>query len=132
MQNDNNSCGNNQWFYFSVQKLIPGAQYTFNVVNFTKSDSLFNYGMLPVAYSTAMNKKNGTEWFRIGKDVVYKKGLIPRQNSRKFYYKLSFKVTWRIANDTVYLAYTFPYTYTKIMNKSNTMHLSDVNLKILR
>ena len=60
MQNDNNSCGNNQWFYFSVQKLIPGAQFTFNVVNFTKSDSLFNYGMCPVAYSTAMNKKNGT------------------------------------------------------------------------
>lgn len=58
--------------------MVPGAEYTFNVVNFTKSDSLFNYGMCPVAYSTLMQKKNGTEWFRIGKDVVYKKGLIPR------------------------------------------------------
>lgn len=60
MQNDNNSIGNNQWFYFSVQKLIPGAQFTFNVVNFTKNDSLFNYGMSPVVYSTLMHKKNGT------------------------------------------------------------------------
>jgi len=25
-----------------------------------------------------MNKKNGTEWFRAGKDVTYKKGLLPR------------------------------------------------------
>lgn len=78
MQNDNNSCGNNQWFFFSVEGLVPGAEYTFNVVNFTKSDSLFNYGMCPVAYSTLQNKKNGTEWFKLGKDVVYKKGAIPR------------------------------------------------------
>ena len=34
--------------------------------------------MLPVFYSTTANKKNGTGWFRMGKDVVYKKGLIPR------------------------------------------------------
>lgn len=78
MQNDNNSCGNNQWFYFSIRGLVTGAQYTFNVVNFTKSDSLFNYGMTPVVFSTIMNKKSGTEWFRAGKDVVYKKGNIPR------------------------------------------------------
>lgn len=60
MQNDNNSVGNNQWFYFSVERLVPGAEYTFNVVNFTKSDSLFNYGMSPVFYSTALNRKNGS------------------------------------------------------------------------
>lgn len=30
--------------------------YTFNVVNFTKSDSLFNYGMAPAVYSLAENK----------------------------------------------------------------------------
>lgn len=28
-------------------------EYTFNVVNFTKSDSLFNYGMAPAVYSLA-------------------------------------------------------------------------------
>lgn len=27
------------------------VEYTFNVVNFTKSDSLFNYGMAPAIYS---------------------------------------------------------------------------------
>jgi catabolite regulation protein CreA len=34
--------------------------------------------MTPVVFSTIMNKKSGTEWFRAGKDVVYKKGNIPR------------------------------------------------------
>ena len=31
-------------------------EYTLNVVNFTKSDSLFNYGMAPAVYSLAENK----------------------------------------------------------------------------
>jgi len=56
MQNDVNSTGNNQWFYFSVEGMIPGKNYTFTVVNFTKSDSLFNYGMMPAMYSMAENK----------------------------------------------------------------------------
>jgi hypothetical protein len=56
MSNDVNSIGNNQWFYFSVDKLIPDRDYTFSVVNFTKSDSLFNYGMAPAVYSMAENK----------------------------------------------------------------------------
>ena len=83
MQNDTNSTGNNQWFYFSVEKLVSGIDYTFNVVNFTKNDSLFNYGMAPAVYSELANKRNGTEWFRMGKDVLYKKGLIPKENSKR-------------------------------------------------
>lgn len=56
MSNDVNSMGNNQWFYFSVENMIPDRDYTFSVVNFTKSDSLFNYGMAPAVYSMAENK----------------------------------------------------------------------------
>lgn len=51
MSNDVNSIGNNQWFYFSVENMIPDRDYTFSVINFTKSDSLFNYGMAPAVYS---------------------------------------------------------------------------------
>ena len=56
MSNDVNSSGNNQWFYFSVENMIPNNDYCFNVVNFTKSDSLYNYGMAPAVYSMAENK----------------------------------------------------------------------------
>ena len=51
MQNDVNSVGNNQWFYFSVSGMVPNKEYTLSVVNFTKCDSLFNYGMAPAVYS---------------------------------------------------------------------------------
>lgn len=114
MQNDTNSKGNNQWFYFSVEKLVSGIDYTFNVVNFTKNDSLFNYGMAPAVYSELANKRNGTEWFRMGKDVVYKKGLIPKENSRRHYYQLSFKINWKYNNDKLYIAHSYPYPYAKL------------------
>lgn len=78
MQNDVNSYGNNQWFYFSVEGMVAGAEYTFNVVNFTKNDSLFNYGMGPAIFSTMEQRKNGREWYRGGQDVTYKKGSLPR------------------------------------------------------
>ena len=115
MQNDTNcKGGNNQWFYFSVEKLVSGIDYTFNVVNFTKSDSLFNYGMSPAVYSTVLNKKNGTGWFRTGKDVAYKKGPIERESSHRHYYELSFKINWKHNNDKIFIAHSYPYTFTKL------------------
>ena len=51
LQNDVNSRGNTQWFYFSVTNLPLNVEITFNIVNLLKSDSLFNYGMLPVVLS---------------------------------------------------------------------------------
>lgn len=53
MSNDTNSTGSNQWFYFSVEGLKPNKEYTLSVINFTKTDALFNYGMKPVVYSLA-------------------------------------------------------------------------------
>lgn len=51
------------------------------MVNFTKNDSLFNYGMTPVIYSMAENKGIlGVDrgWRREGKEVSYKKSGINR------------------------------------------------------
>jgi hypothetical protein len=95
MSNDVNSTGNNQWFFFSVEGMVVDKEYTFNVINFTKNDSLFNYGMTPAIYSMAENKNvYGLDrgWRRAGKDVSYKRGQIPRERSRRMYYKLTFKI----------------------------------------
>lgn len=34
MENDTNSLGYNQWFYFSVQHNQANVRYTFRIVNF--------------------------------------------------------------------------------------------------
>lgn len=114
MQNDTNSKGSNQWFYFSVEKMLQNTEYTFTIVNFTKSDSLFNYGLKPAYYSVVGNKKFGEGWHRYGKNVSYFKGEINRENSIRYYYSLHFTVTTKYSQDKIYLAYSYPYTYTKL------------------
>lgn len=117
--------------------------YTFNIVNFTKNDSLFNYGMRPVLYSMAENGGYGPGyyevegqgqgqghghgegrpgWYRYGRDVEYFQGEIPREsNSGKFYYTLRFVVNWRVAGDKIYLAQSYPYTYSRILGLTRRM-----------
>jgi len=45
MQNDINTSGHTQWFFFQVKNTRKDMNVKFNIMNFTKPDSLFNYGM---------------------------------------------------------------------------------------
>jgi len=59
MQNDINTSGHTQWFYFQVKNTRKNMSVTFNIMNFTKPDSLFNYGMKVSIYSE--KKANGID-----------------------------------------------------------------------
>lgn len=114
MQNDTNSRGTNQWFYFSVEELKQNQEYVFNIVNFCKNDSLFNYGMMPVVYSTMAKQKMGIDWVRKGKDVSYYKCELQREGSSRYYYKLSFTLSTKFQKDKLYIAHSYPYTFSKL------------------
>lgn len=72
MQNDINTNGHTQWFFFQVKNTRKGAHVQFNIKNFTKPDSLFNFGMKVSIYSEKMAKgtdedgTNGRGWYRGG------------------------------------------------------------------
>ena len=51
LQNDINTRGNNQWFFFRVRNVQRNRTIRFSIVNLIKSDSLFNYGMKPTVFS---------------------------------------------------------------------------------
>jgi len=51
MQNDINTSGHTQWFYFRVMNTRAGHTVKFNIMNYSKPDSLFNYGMKISVYS---------------------------------------------------------------------------------
>ena len=57
MQNDINTNGHTQWFYFKVKNTKKGQNVKFNIMNFTKPDSLFNYGMKISVYSQKMAER---------------------------------------------------------------------------
>ena len=89
-------------------------------MNFTKPDSLFNYGMKVSVYSQKQSERedNPVGWYKgcdrisyygngIKKDIIY---------YSKGYYTLSFNYKFQHDDDTVYFAYAFPYTYQDMMS----------------
>ena len=94
--------------------MAAGTEYTFNIVNFTKNDSLFNYGMLPATFSRLEYERTGKGWQRSGREVSYKRGPIPRENSRRHYYRLSFKLTGKYLGDSLSIAHSYPYTFSTL------------------
>ncbi|EAR84877.2 zinc carboxypeptidase family protein (macronuclear) [Tetrahymena thermophila SB210] len=117
LQNDTNSKGNTQWFFFSVQGTQKNQIVRFNIVNLMKNDSLFNYGMRPVVFSKKKNEQEQQGWFRGGFNISYFKNQILRESQeKKTYYTLQFSYKFENSNDTVYFAHCYPYTYTDLNN----------------
>ena len=131
--------GHTQWFYFAVSNTHPAAlvklseqgvqvppvRVRFNIVNFTKPDSLFNLGMRPVVYSCVDASNKGIGWVRSGSDISYYSNAFTRSNSagegNGQYYTLSFTIEFQHPKDTVLIAYSYPYSLTDYKS-----HIGDV------
>jgi hypothetical protein len=116
MQNDINTNGHTQWFYFQVKNTRKNSVVKFNILNFTKQDSLFNYGMKVSIYSTAKASSEGNPsgWFKGGERISYYANGIKKDNviyASKSYFSLSFNYKFTHDNDTVFFAFANPYTY---------------------
>ena len=115
LQNDTNSKGHTQWFYFRVSNTTSGLRVTFNILNFGKPDSLFNYGMKVLVLSTNDNQRAGLSWTRGCDNISYYPNNIRKNSGSKSYYTLTFNYTFAYSRDTVYFAYSYPYTYSDLM-----------------
>lgn len=134
----------NQWFYFSIKNAQPNVSYKFNILNLSKPGSQFNNGMQPVVYSLA-----NPIWQRSGDSVFYIKynynnyrnhyrksdingdcpldanGNVSETNT---YASLFFTMSFKTSDDTYYIAYHYPYTYSELqrflhrLNRNPTFH----------
>lgn len=89
-------------------------------MNFTKIDSLFNYGMKVSIYSQkqAESQTNPLGWHKGGDRISYYANGIRKDvyYNGKSYYSLSFDYKFMHDNDVVYFAYSFPYTYQDVQH----------------
>lgn len=109
MRADANTRGHHQWYYFSATAQVAGDVH-FNILNFTKNESLYTHGMLPFVYSEVTPELG---WHRAGSNVRYKTSKINPYTNR-CYYCLSFTYTFRHPQSRVFFAYAIPYTYTRL------------------
>lgn len=115
LQNDINTKGYTQWFYFSVSQTARHQRVKFNIVNYYKPGSLFNEGMKVLVYSKKQAQSSGTGWFRGGTDIMYVRNNIVKDTNdyqiwHNSFYSLSFGYQFEHDDDTVYFAYCYPYT----------------------
>jgi hypothetical protein len=119
LQNDINTNGHTQWYFFRVSNTTKGHKVRFNIVNLSKPDSLYNQGMRVLCYSQQLAKQNDTGWHRVGSDIRYYQNNIRNQAAgnrfpSKRYYTLTFTHTFEADNDQVYFSHCFPYTYSDL------------------
>ncbi|KRX02569.1 hypothetical protein PPERSA_11909 [Pseudocohnilembus persalinus] len=127
LQNDINTQGCTQWFFFKVQNKNKTGKVVFNILNFRKKKSLYQQGMKISVFSLNSQKNNKISWFRGGENIYYFKNIIQRpkkQNlrinnsfnnlSNHFYYTLSFQYDFKTENDETYFAFSQPYTYSEL------------------
>lgn len=93
------------WFYFTVENNRTDQRVIFNIVNFSKTKSLYREGMSPVVKSTSRPK-----WQRIpSKTVFYYKCPDHRKN-----YVMSFAFCFDRKDEVYSFAYSFPYCYSRL------------------
>ena len=129
IRNDINTKGNIQWYYFSINSGNYGsntdlntsgktwtypAVIRFNITNFSKSDSLYNYGMRPVVYSTKQFVDSRKSWSHDDtSDICYYQNRMESNSNKgkKRQYTLTFTYTFT-GPDLVYFAHCYPYTFS--------------------
>lgn len=87
-------------------------------MNFTKPDSLLNYGMKISVYSQKRaDEENGSGWFKGCDRISYYANGIKKDITyySKGYYTASFEYKFLHDDDVVYFAYAFPYTYSDLL-----------------
>jgi hypothetical protein len=92
LQNDINTNGHTQWYFFRVSNTRRHAKVKFNILNLSKSDSLYNDGMKILAFSVRAKKEKNLGWHRIGSDISYFQNNYKKENMRftRYYYTFTF------------------------------------------
>ena len=106
VQNDTNTNGYSQWFFFRVSGGRKGANVHFNLINLMKGYSLFNRGMQICVYSEKNAEQEKIGWHKGGNEInYYRNGIFKYVRDQKRYLSsLSFTYEFEYDNDTVYFA----------------------------
>ena len=87
----------------------------FNILNFSKPDSLFNYGMKVTMYSQRKSENEKIGWYKGCTEITYySNGIKKDPASVKTYYSLSFSHTFEYSDDELFFAFCYPYTYSDL------------------
>jgi hypothetical protein len=127
LQNDSNTLGYSQWFFFRIGNTKKGTKIRFNIINLLKPKSLYCDGAKIVTYSEKKAELENIGWHRSCENITYYKNSLYKfiNDKRRNLYTLSFTYEVTHDDDYVYFANTIPYTYTELMSQLNEIERND-------
>ena len=132
LQNDTNTTGYIQWFFFRVSNTKKGRKVNFNIINMLRKTCIYNHGLKIMTYSTMAAAKENLGWHRdCFNSIYYSNNLYVYNNNnaskKRNLHSLSFDYEFKYDNDTVYFANCIPYFYSTLMKQLNKYELDDEN-----
>ena len=129
LQNDTNTTGYIQWFFFRVSNTKKGRKVNFNIINMLRKKCIYSHGLKIMTYSTMAAMKENLGWHRDGSNTMYYPNNLYIFNSnngtRRNLHSLSFDYEFKYDNDIVYFANCLPYFYSKLMKQLNYYELNE-------
>ena len=71
LQNDTNTTGYIQWFFFRVTNIKKGKKVNFNIINMLRKTSMYSHGLKIVCYSEKKSETDNIGWHRAGENILY-------------------------------------------------------------
>lgn len=140
LENDLNTKGHTQWYYFKViyrdvalhaDKKVHRVK--FNILNLAKTTSLYQVGMKPCIWSKRRNQAEDVGWFRGGENISYTQNEIPRYENQAnppkfikghFNNNNLFLLNNNGAGEGVDFYYTFSFTYEFEANQDDEIYFA--------
>ena len=129
LQNDTNTTGYIQWFFFRVSNTKKGRKVNFNIINMLRKKCIYNHGLKIMTYSTQAAIKENLGWHRDCFNSIYYVNNLYVYNTnsdkKRNLHSLSFDYEFKYDNDTVYFANCIPYFYSTLMKELNHYELNE-------
>ena len=121
LQNDTNTTGYSQWFFFRVMNGKKNQKINMNIMNFQRKTTKYSNGIKLWYYSKKKNEEKKIGWHHTNENVEYNQNFLYRfiNGKRQYYYTLSFDYTFEYDDDEIYFANSIPFTYSDIIKDLN-------------
>lgn len=111
LEYDRNKSESCQWFYFEMKNVRKSINYQFYISGFHKAGGVFSSGSRVFFHSHKNAMRNGVGWMRGGNFYCYGVTGSPANKRRA---SLRFQMQFPFDNDTVYMCYALPYTFSDL------------------
>jgi hypothetical protein len=123
LQNDTNTTGYIQWFFFRVANTRKGKKINFTIINMLRSSCVYKKGLKIMVYSKLQAQNENIGWHRDCENIMYYTNNLFTYNGnskkKRSLNSLSFQYEFKYDNDTVYFANCIPYFYSKLIKQMN-------------